>query len=188
VVAGTKSGQAGFSFLKRYQELLNTAPLQTKLVTSFFIYALSETSAQLLTNNTAKHAQGGKVTGLNRVRWREVFGYACLAFYNAPMMHNFFSLTADLSVSARVVTTLLIVDPCNTAASLLHSSLMKGKTFSEALACVRQRFIPAMKMVLTVSPMVHIVNNLFMPLQFRVLFNNCAALGVTTYLCLTTQN
>ena len=174
------------NLLQSYQKVLHTAPLSTKLVTSFSIYAISETIAQLLTSGEPDKDEGGarRPSRFSKIRWREVFGYSCLAFYNAPAMHTFFQQTADLSVTSRVVTNMLVADPINTLVSLMFSALMKGGTVAEAFQTACSRFIPAMKMVLTVSLPVHLANHWFMPLQYRVLFNNSAALVVTTYLCL----
>jgi protein Mpv17 len=176
------------SMLQRYQELLNTAPLRTKVLTSFCIFALGETNAQLLTNEVPK--KGGNASLFDRlmlVRWQEVVGYACLSFYNAPLMHNFFLASADLSTPATVIAQMMFIDPLNSAVALALKALVKGKSLSEAYTFMCERFLPTFKTVLTVWPPVHIVNNLFVPIQFKVLVFNCMALCWQTYLCVTMQ-
>jgi hypothetical protein len=180
------------NLLEHYQEFLATAPLRTKVITSFCIFALGETNAQLLTNEVLKQKgeNSSAPTLIGRVmhvRWHEVFGYACLAFYNAPLMHNFFSMTSNLSTPMTVTAQMLVTDPLNTVVALTLKSLVKGMSLLEALDFMRTRFLPTYRTVLMVWPPVHIVNNLFVPLQLRVLVFNCAALVWQTYLCWTMQ-
>ncbi len=180
---------ASASLLKAYQDALTTAPLATKLVTSFCIFGIGEVNAQLLTSPTAK-IKRDNATLTDRasdIHWNQVFGFACLAFYNAPAMHTFFSLTAELRLGTRVVINLLLIDPMNFSAAILLKSIVQGQSFSEALATLQGRFWTTFRTVLCTWPFVHLVNNALVPLELRVLGFNCAALVWNTYLCWTMQ-
>ena len=93
-------------------------------MSSYVIFSLSELFAQLLSMSPAdehrkkvddeRQEYGGYSPSRDKpevaaaagarsrplVQWRKVFGFGCLALYNAPAMHFFFSATAALPLTA----------------------------------------------------------------------------------------
>ena len=168
------------SLTQRYLALLISDPLKTKLVSSFVIFGLSEVNAQLLAASPQEGKQQAHAPGC--IKWKEVVGFACLAFYNAPAMHAFFGATAALSIPARVLLQLCSIDWVNFSIAITVKALVKGASFAEAVATSRARFLPTLRAMLTVWPPIHVVIQQFVPVDLRVLAFNLAALAWNTYL------
>jgi hypothetical protein len=185
-----RAAAASRGWLHAYNGLLETKPLPTKILTSLTIFGVCETTAQLITSDTAKEntAKGTETTLRERfsdVNWRQVAGFSCFAFYNAPMMHTFFGMAAKqgLSLPTRVIVTSVVVDPINISVAMMLSAVNKGKTIEEAFATWYDRFVPTMQNSFCFWPPAHLINNFFVPVQYRVLGFTTGSLVWNTYLC-----
>ena len=178
------------SWLSAYNGLLETKPLQTKLSTSFVIFSACELNAQLIMSETAQR-KGFKATLSDRfgdVKWAQVAGFGCFALYNAPVMHTFFKLGAHLSLPTRVIINSVLVDPVNIAVAMLLSSVNKGSSLQDSCEMLSDRYLPTMERAFTFWPPAHLLNNFFVPVQYRVLGFTTAAAIWNTYLCWMMQN
>eukprot|EP00935_MAST-01C_sp_MAST-1C-sp1_P001956 g1956.t1 len=186
--------EAGKGWLGRYNGMLETRPLQTKLVTSMGIFGVCELNAQLLTSQTAarKAQRGERATLADRfadVKWGQVAGFACFAFYNTPVMHAFFGMAAQrgLTLRTRVLINSLVIDPVNISVAMMLSAVNKGKSFQEAFGLYRERFVPTMQNSFLFWPPAHVLNNFFVPVHLRVLGFTTGSLVWNNYLCWSMQ-
>jgi hypothetical protein len=183
---------AGKSWLGAYNGLLEARPLQTKLITSFTIFSFCELNAQLIMSETAK--EKGKLAKISDrfgdVKWGQVIGFGCFAFYNAPVMHAFFGTAAKrgLSLPMRVTINSVIIDPVNISVAMLLSAVNKGNSPQEAFQMLCNRFVTTMQNSFCFWPPAHLLNNFCVPLQYRVLGFTTGSLIWNTYLCWMMQN
>ncbi|XP_003792935.1 peroxisomal membrane protein 2 [Otolemur garnettii] len=169
--------------LVQYLFLLRLYPVLTKAATSGILSALGNFLAQMIEKKQKKdNSKSLDVSGLLRYA---VYGF----FFTGPLSHYFYLFLehwippeVPLAGVKRLLLDRLLFAPAFLLLFFLVMNFLEGQNTEDALARVRARFWPALRMNWRVWTPVQFVNINYVPLQFRVLFANLVALFWYTYL------
>ncbi|KAM7332066.1 hypothetical protein ACRRTK_008774 [Alexandromys fortis] len=168
--------------LAQYLLLLKLYPVFTKAVSSGILSALGNLLAQMIEKKQKKDSQSLDVRGLLRYL---VYGF----FVTGPLSHYFYLFMeywippeVPLAIVKRLLLDRLLFAPAFLLLFFLIVNLLEGKDASAFAAKMRSGFWPALQMNWRMWTPLQFININYVPLQFRVLFANIAALFWYAYL------
>mmetsp|Transcript_13686 Transcript_13686/g.18244 ORF Transcript_13686/g.18244 Transcript_13686/m.18244 type:complete len:256 (-) Transcript_13686:434-1201(-) len=192
-LSATKKGQCR-NVLRWYDSQLRRAPLRTKMISSGMVSVIGDSAAQMLTS-------GGSIFDLRRsVSWA-----LCGAFYFAPFLHLWYAMLAALENRARkrygvpktATITLQLLANQSIGAGIINALFFYIFEFASALVGLllldpillhpnqliatatrnlQAKFSTIMFANWCIWPLPSLLNLVYIPLQYRVLFTNCVAL------------
>ncbi|KAF7467819.1 peroxisomal membrane protein 2 isoform X1 [Marmota monax] len=169
--------------LTQYLLLLRLYPVLTKAASSGALLALGNVLAQMIEKKRKKEdSQNLDVSGPLRYA---VYGF----FITGPLSHYFYLLMdhwippgAPWAGIRRLLLDRLVFAPAFLLLFFLVMNLLEGKDAETLATKMRSGFWPALRMNWRVWTPLQFVNINYVPLQFRVLFANLAALVWYVYL------
>ncbi|KAJ6725848.1 PEROXISOMAL MEMBRANE PROTEIN 2 PXMP2 MPV17 [Salix purpurea] len=170
---------------RKYLIQLQVNPLWTKALTSGVVAALGEALAQRIS--------GVKKIELRKVLLFSVFGFA----YGGPFGHYLHKLMSIIfkgkndtrTVAKMVLFEQLTSSPCNNLLFMLYYGLViEGRTWALVKNKIKKDFTPVQLAAWKVGPMVAWVNNQFVPLELRVIFQCFVGLCWTIFLNLKARS
>ncbi|KAF3280782.1 hypothetical protein TWF970_002476 [Orbilia oligospora] len=176
-----KGKTPGQTYIQSYLSLLQTNPLQTKMVTSGTLSALQELLASLIAGDK-KH--GSYLTP--RVPMMAIYG----AFISAPLGHLLINVLQRAfrnrsSTRAKILQILVsnfIVAPIQNVVYLASMAIIAGARKKENVkAMVRTGFFPVMKVSWITSPLALAFAQKFLPEHAWVPFFNLIGFIIGTY-------
>ncbi|KAK6357050.1 hypothetical protein TWF718_001380 [Orbilia javanica] len=176
-----KGKTPGQTYIQSYLQLLQTNPLQTKMVTSGTLSALQELLASLIAGDK-KH--GSYLTP--RVPMMAIYG----AFISAPLGHLLINVLQRAfrnrsSTRAKILQILVsnfIVAPIQNVVYLASMAIIAGARKKENVkAMVRTGFFPVMKVSWITSPLALAFAQKFLPEHAWVPFFNLIGFIIGTY-------
>lgn len=179
VVKGKVSGQ---TYIESYLTLLQTNPLQTKMVTSGTLSALQELLASIIAGDKKNKSY------LNaRLPLMALYG----AFISAPLGHllitilqkAFANRTSTRAKILQILASNLIVAPIQNVVYLASMAVIAGARKKENVrAMVRTGFFPVMKVSWITSPIALAFAQKFLPPHAWVPFFNMIGFVIGTYI------
>ncbi|KAK6536502.1 hypothetical protein TWF281_000731 [Arthrobotrys megalospora] len=176
-----KGKTPGQTYIQSYLQLLQTNPLQTKMVTSGTLSALQELLASLIAGDK-KH--GSYLTP--RVPMMAIYG----AFISAPLGHllinvlqrAFRNRTSTRAKILQILVSNFIVAPIQNVVYLASMAIIAGARKKENVkAMVRTGFFPVMKVSWITSPLALAFAQKFLPEHAWVPFFNLIGFIIGTY-------
>ncbi|EWC48180.1 hypothetical protein DRE_02284 [Drechslerella stenobrocha 248] len=176
-----KGKTAGETYIQSYLRLLQTNPLQTKMVTSGTLSALQELLASIIAGDK-KH--GSYLTP--RVPMMAIYG----AFISAPLGHLLINVLQRAfrnrsSTRAKIFQILVsnfVVAPIQNVVYLASMAVIAGARKKENVkAMVRTGFFPVMKVSWVTSPLALAFAQKFLPEHAWVPFFNLIGFIIGTY-------
>ncbi|KAF3930617.1 hypothetical protein ABW19_dt0205346 [Dactylella cylindrospora] len=176
-----KGKTPGETYIQSYLRLLQTNPLQTKMVTSGTLSALQELLASLIAGDK-KH--GSYLTP--RVPMMAIYG----AFISAPLGHLLINIlqrafkgrTSTRSKILQIIVSNFIVSPIQNVVYLASMAVIAGARKKENVkAMVRTGFFPVMKVSWITSPIALAFAQKFLPEHAWVPFFNLIGFIIGTY-------
>ncbi|KAK6363271.1 hypothetical protein TWF730_000713 [Orbilia blumenaviensis] len=176
-----KGKTPGQTYIQSYLHLLQTNPLQTKMVTSGTLSALQELLASLIAGDK-KH--GSYLTP--RVPMMAIYG----AFISAPLGHllinvlqrAFRNRTSTRAKILQILVSNFIVAPIQNVVYLASMAIIAGARKKENVkAMVRTGFFPVMKVSWITSPLALAFAQKFLPEHAWVPFFNLIGFIIGTY-------
>ncbi|KAJ8598306.1 hypothetical protein CTAYLR_007548 [Chrysophaeum taylorii] len=186
--AAAKGGSTRWRALRWYDDCLARAPIRTKMASSGLVSAVGDGLAQLISSTPPDLKRTAAWT-------------LCGALYFAPFLHFWYNMLARLERhvqerygASKTVTVLgqLVLNQTVGAATInfffcfvfqfvflaldFDHTLAPGVAVARAVDTVRRTFLSIMLANWLVWPLPSLVNLVFVPLQYRVLFNNGVAL------------
>lgn len=168
--------------LAQYLLLLKLYPVFTKAVSSGILSAIGNLLAQMIEKKQKKDLPSLDVSGPLRYL---VYGF----FVTGPLSHYFYLLMeywippeVPLAIVKRLLLDRLLFAPTFLLLFFLIMNLLEGKDVSAFAAKMRSGFWPALQMNWRMWTPLQFININYVPLQFRVLFANMAALFWYAYL------
>jgi len=177
-----KGKTPGETYIQSYLRLLQTNPLQTKMVTSGTLSALQELLASLIAGDK-KH--GSYLTP--RVPMMAIYG----AFISAPLGHLLINIlqrafkgrTSTRSKILQILVSNFIVAPIQNVVYLASMAVIAGARKKENVkAMVRTGFFPVMKVSWITSPIALAFAQKFLPEHAWVPFFNLIGFIIGTYI------
>ncbi|KAK6533538.1 hypothetical protein TWF694_002476 [Orbilia ellipsospora] len=176
-----KGKNPGQTYIQSYLQLLQTNPLQTKMVTSGTLSALQELLASLIAGDK-KH--GSYLTP--RVPMMAIYG----AFISAPLGHLLINIlqrafkgrTSTRAKILQILVSNFIVSPIQNVVYLASMAVIAGARKKENVkAMVRTGFFPVMKVSWITSPLALAFAQKFLPEHAWVPFFNLIGFIIGTY-------
>ncbi|KAF3902822.1 hypothetical protein AA313_de0205906 [Arthrobotrys entomopaga] len=176
-----KGKTPGETYIQSYLRLLQTNPLQTKMVTSGTLSALQELLASLIAGDK-KH--GSYLTP--RVPMMAIYG----AFISAPLGHLLINIlqrafkgrTSTRAKILQILVSNFIVSPIQNVVYLASMAVIAGARKKENVkAMVRTGFFPVMKVSWITSPLALAFAQKFLPEHAWVPFFNLIGFIIGTY-------
>lgn len=176
-----KGKTVGQTYIQSYLQLLQTNPLQTKMVTSGTLSALQELLASLIAGDK-KH--GSYLTP--RVPMMAIYG----AFISAPLGHLLINIlqrafknrTSTRAKILQILVSNFIVSPIQNVVYLASMAVIAGARKKENVkAMVRTGFFPVMKVSWITSPLALAFAQKFLPEHAWVPFFNLIGFIIGTY-------
>ncbi|XP_005085389.1 peroxisomal membrane protein 2 [Mesocricetus auratus] len=168
--------------LAQYLLLLKLYPVFTKAVSSGILSALGNLLAQMIEKKQKNNSQSVDVSGILRYL---VYGF----FVTGPLSHYFYLFMeywippeVPLATVKRLLLDRLLFAPIFLLLFFLIMNLLEGKDVSAFAAKMRSGFWSALQMNWKMWTPLQFININYVPLQFRVLFANMAALFWYAYL------
>uniref|UniRef100_A0A2K5TV73 Peroxisomal membrane protein 2 n=1 Tax=Macaca fascicularis TaxID=9541 RepID=A0A2K5TV73_MACFA len=169
--------------LAQYLLFLRLYPVLTKAATSGILSALGNFLAQMIEKKRKKeHSRNLDVGGPLRYA---VYGF----FFTGPLSHFFYLFMehwippeVPLAGLRRLLLDRLVFAPAFLMLFFLIMNFLEGKDTSAFATKMRGGFWPALRMNWRVWTPVQFININYIPLKFRVLFANLAALFWYAYL------
>ncbi|XP_051032347.1 peroxisomal membrane protein 2 [Phodopus roborovskii] len=168
--------------LAQYLLLLKLYPVFTKAVSSGILSALGNLLAQTIEKKQKNDSQSLDISGLLRYL---VYGF----FVTGPLSHYFYLFMeywippeVPLATVKRLLLDRLLFAPTFLLLFFLIMNLLEGKDVSAFTTKMRSGFWPALQMNWRMWTPLQFININYVPLQFRVLFANMAALFWYAYL------
>ncbi|GAA0165181.1 hypothetical protein Leryth_021721 [Lithospermum erythrorhizon] len=158
--------------MQQYMLQLQKHPLRTKAMTAGFLSAVSDIVAQKLS--------GIQKIQLKRLLLKVIFGCA----YLGPFGHFFHMLLDRLfkgkkdttTVAKKVVLEQLTSSPCNNLLFMLYFGLViEGRPWIHVKSKIKKEYPSVQYAAWTFWPVVGWINHLYVPLQFRVIFQSVIA-------------
>ncbi|MEJ1281891.1 peroxisomal membrane protein 2 isoform X2 [Cricetulus griseus] len=163
--------------LAQYLLLLKLYPVFTKAVSSGILSAVGNLLAQMIEKKQKNDSQSLDVSGLLRF------------FVTGPLSHYFYLFMeywippgVPLATVKRLLLDRLLFAPTFLLLFFLIMNLLEGKDVSAFASKMRSGFWPALQMNWRMWTPLQFININYVPLQFRVLFANMAALFWYAYL------
>lgn len=168
--------------LARYLLLLRLYPVLTKAATSGILSALGNFLAQMIKKKRTEDSQSLDISGPLRYA---VYGF----FVTGPLRHYFYLFLehwvppeVPMAAVKRLLLDHLLFTPAFLLLFFLAMSLLEGKDATAFATRVRNSFWPALRMNWRAWTPLQFINITYVPLQFRVLSANLAALFWYAYL------
>ncbi|XP_042523195.1 peroxisomal membrane protein 2 isoform X2 [Dipodomys spectabilis] len=169
--------------LARYLLLLRRYPVLTKAASSGILSALGNLLAQMIEKKQRKkNSQNLDVCGPLRYAVYGFFVTGPLSHYFYLFMEHWIPPEVPLATVKRLLLDRLLFAPAFLMLFFLFMNLLEGKGADTFAARVKSGFWPALRMNWRVWTPVQFININYVPLQFRVLFANLAALFWYAYL------
>ncbi|XP_069870238.1 peroxisomal membrane protein 2 [Dipodomys merriami] len=169
--------------LARYLLLLRRYPVLTKAASSGILSALGNLLAQMIEKKQRKeNSQNLDVCGPLRYAVYGFFVTGPLSHYFYLFMEHWIPPEVPLATVKRLLLDRLLFAPAFLLLFFLFMNLLEGKGADAFAARMKSGFWPALRMNWRVWTPVQFININYVPLQFRVLFANLAALFWYAYL------
>ncbi|XP_021018986.1 peroxisomal membrane protein 2 [Mus caroli] len=167
--------------LAQYLLLLKLYPVLTKAVSSGILSALGNLLAQTI-EKRKKDSQNLEVSGLLRYLVYGLFVTGPLSHYLYLFMEYLVPPEVPWASVKRLLLDRLFFAPTFLLLFFFVMNLLEGKNVSVFVAKMRSGFWPALQMNWRMWTPLQFININYVPLQFRVLFANMAALFWYAYL------
>lgn len=167
--------------LAQYLLLLKLYPVLTKAVSSGILSALGNLLAQTI-EKRKKDSQNLEVSGLLRYLVYGLFVTGPLSHYLYLFMEYSVPPEVPWASVKRLLLDRLFFAPTFLLLFFFVMNLLEGKNVSVFVAKMRSGFWPALQMNWRMWTPLQFININYVPLQFRVLFANMAALFWYAYL------
>ncbi len=158
----------------KYNQAIETRPLVTKSITAIVIFGIGDYLCQEMENRILKIG--------NTIKFDRMLKQASFGLVVAPYLHLqfckiipwMFPETAKYSFIKSLTYTVILSDSIFNFSFFLYMSLAGGKTFSEAVRSdeVLAKFVPVQIMNFKVWPFLTGFNFYFIPMNYRVLYDN----------------
>ncbi|XP_028633237.1 peroxisomal membrane protein 2 isoform X1 [Grammomys surdaster] len=168
--------------LAQYLLFLKLYPVLTKAVSSGILSALGNLLAQMIKKKQKKDAQSLDVSGLLRYVVYGLFVTGPLSHYLYLFMEYCVPPEVPWARVKRLLLDRLFFAPTFLLLFFFIMNLLEGKNVSVFVAKMRSGFWPALQMNWRMWTPLQFININYVPLQFRVLFANMAALFWYAYL------
>ncbi|XP_052024684.1 peroxisomal membrane protein 2 [Apodemus sylvaticus] len=167
--------------LAQYLLFLKLYPVATKAVSSGILSALGNFLAQMI-KKQKKDSQSLEVSGLLRYLVYGLFVTGPLSHYLYLFMEYWVPPEVPWASIKRLLLDRLFFAPTFLLLFFFFMNLLEGKNTSVFVAKMRSGFWPALQMNWKMWTPLQFININYVPLQFRVLFANMAALFWYAYL------
>lgn len=168
--------------LAQYLLFLKLYPVVTKAVSSGILSALGNLLAQMIEKKQKKDSQSLEVSGLLRYLVYGLFVTGPLSHYLYLSMEYWVPPEVPWARVKRLLLDRLFFAPAFLLLFFFVMNLLEGKNISVFVAKMRSGFWPALQMNWRMWTPLQFININYVPLQFRVLFANMAALFWYAYL------
>ncbi|XP_021042789.1 peroxisomal membrane protein 2 [Mus pahari] len=168
--------------LAQYLLLLKLYPVLTKAVSSGILSALGNLLAQTIEKKRKEDSQNLEVSGLLRYLVYGLFVTGPLSHYLYLFMEYSVPPEVPWASVKRLLLDRLFFAPTFLLLFFFIMNLLEGKNVSVFVAKMRSGFWPALQMNWKMWTPLQFININYVPLQFRVLFANMAALFWYAYL------
>lgn len=168
--------------LAQYLLFLKLYPVVTKAVSSGILSALGNLLAQMIEKKQKKDSQSLEVSGLLRYLVYGLFVTGPLSHYLYLFMEYWVPPEVPWARVKRLLLDRLFFAPAFLLLFFFLMNLLEGKNISVFVAKMRSGFWPALQMNWRMWTPLQFININYVPLQFRVLFANMAALFWYAYL------
>nr|P42925.2 RecName: Full=Peroxisomal membrane protein 2; AltName: Full=22 kDa peroxisomal membrane protein [Mus musculus]AAA39957.1 peroxisome membrane protein [Mus musculus domesticus] len=168
--------------LAQYLLLLKLYPVLTKAVSSGILSALGNLLAQTIEKKQRKDSRLLEVSGLLRYLVYGLFVTGPLSHYLYLFMEYSVPPEVPWASVKRLLLDRLFFAPTFLLLFFFVMNLLEGKNVSVFVAKMRSGFWPALQMNWRMWTPLQFININYVPLQFRVLFANMAALFWYAYL------
>ncbi|KAM4827310.1 peroxisomal membrane protein 2 isoform 1-T1 [Thomomys bottae] len=169
--------------LAQYLLLLRLYPVLTKAASSGILSALGNLLAQMIEKKQKKeNSQNLDVCGPLRYAAYGFFVTGPLSHYFYLFMEHWIPPEVPLATVKRLLLDRLLFAPAFLLLFFLIMNLLEGKDANAFAAKMKSGFWPALRMNWRMWTPVQFINISYVPLQFRVLFANLAALFWYAYL------
>ncbi|XP_076778445.1 peroxisomal membrane protein 2 isoform X1 [Arvicanthis niloticus] len=179
---GSELGSLPRRALAQYLLFLKLYPVLTKAVSSGILSALGNLLAQMIKKKQKKDAQSLDVSGLLRYVVYGLFVTGPLSHYLYLFMEYWVPPEVPWARVKRLLLDRLFFAPTFLLLFFFIMNLLEGKNVSVFVAKMRSGFWPALQMNWRMWTPLQFININYVPLQFRVLFANMAALFWYAYL------
>lgn len=179
---GSELGSLPRRALAQYLLFLKLYPVLTKAVSSGILSALGNLLAQIIKKKQKKDAQSLDVSGLLRYVVYGLFVTGPLSHYLYLFMEYLVPPEVPWARVKRLLLDRLFFAPTFLLLFFFIMNLLEGKSVSVFVAKMRSGFWPALQMNWRMWTPLQFININYVPLQFRVLFANIAALFWYAYL------
>lgn len=167
--------------LAQYLLFLKLYPVATKAVSSGILSALGNFLAQMI-KKQKKDSQSLEVSGLLRYLVYGLFVTGPLSHYLYLFMEYWVPPEVPWASVKRLLLDRLFFAPTFLLLFFFFMNFLEGKNASVFVAKMRSGFWPALQMNWKMWTPLQFININYVPLQFRVLFANMAALFWYAYL------
>lgn len=168
--------------LAQYLLLLKLYPVLTKAVSSGVLSALGNLLAQMIGKKQRTDSQSLEVSGLLRYLVYGLFVTGPLSHYLYLFMEYSVPPEVPWASVKRLLLDRLFFAPTFLLLFFFIMNLLEGKNVSVFVAKMRSGFWPALQTNWRMWTPLQFININYVPLQFRVLFANIAALFWYAYL------
>ncbi|EDM14056.1 peroxisomal membrane protein 2, isoform CRA_b [Rattus norvegicus] len=168
--------------LAQYLLFLKFYPVVTKAVSSGILSALGNLLAQMIEKKQKKDSRSLEVSGLLRYLVYGLFVTGPLSHYLYLFMEYWVPPEVPWARVKRLLLDRLFFAPTFLLLFFFVMNLLEGKNISVFVAKMRSGFWPALQMNWRMWTPLQFININYVPLQFRVLFANMAALFWYAYL------
>ena len=196
-MAAASFARSGWSW---YKSMLSRRPLATKAATSSVVMAISDILCQRMEEHIRKakeedhHHHGNapvRPKDFFQLDWRRTLHVALTGLtYNGPLSHFWYNGLERvvriehrwLGLAARMFLDAFVFSPVAVGGYFIWRGTLDGKQPAQVWEHVRERFYGALQASWQFWPLANIVNYSFVPIQYRVLYNNTLSLMWTGYL------
>lgn len=168
--------------LVQYLLFLKLYPVLTKAVSSGILSALGNLLAQMIEKKQKKDSRSLDVSGLLRYLVYGFFVTGPLSHYLYLCMESWVPPEVPWARVKRLLLDRLLFAPAFLLLFFLIMNFLEGKDINVFVAKMRSGFWPALQMNWRMWTPLQFININYVPLQFRVLFANMAALFWCAYL------
>uniref|UniRef100_A0A7E4V232 Mitochondrial inner membrane protein Mpv17 n=1 Tax=Panagrellus redivivus TaxID=6233 RepID=A0A7E4V232_PANRE len=172
------------SIFRAYQRLLNTRPLATQMISSGVLGASGDAICQYIIERRTHQSYD---------KWRTVRFFVLPCFFIAPVLSKWLVLLERVKGHPKIVPLKkLLIDqicyaPFFSASIIFNLRVLEGHSLTESKDMLVRDFWNIYQHSIKYWPCVQLVNFYLMPLNFRVIFVQIAALAWNTFLSFKTQ-
>ncbi|KAI8617320.1 hypothetical protein BC830DRAFT_1167091 [Chytriomyces sp. MP71] len=171
---------------RAYDRVLRRLPVFTQAVTTCGLFVLGDLVAQHVVEGTPLSQHDYARTGRLALFGGCIAGPSIALWY--PFLQRSIAFKSDWgSVLARVAADQLLFAPTFTAGFIVSTTLMSGRSLTDARARLDEGYKEAIVNNWKLWPAVQILNFAFVPLLYRSLIVNTIATGWNTYLSLLSK-